>query len=164
MRNEWLFAVVVHLTMTTGSLADEVNVALHHHPTLLKMLQTNNELRDGVGLAAQRISPELTKAAQDHALYMARTGNFIRSINSTDFTVLSKYSLEILQPSPINEPKINAMYIFFETFGLTGFFDIDAWRMAVSKNSRKTSFTLVWFHRQRSSNFGAKFEKKPTTQ
>ena len=81
MRNEWLFAVVVHLTMTTGSLADEVNVALHHHPTLLKMLQANNELRDGVGLAAQRISPELTKAAQDHALFMARTGNFSHGSN-----------------------------------------------------------------------------------
>ena len=81
MRNVWLFAVVILLMMATGSLADHVNVALHHHPTLMKMLQTNNELRDGVGLAAQQISPELTKAAQDHALYMARTGNFSHGSN-----------------------------------------------------------------------------------
>ncbi len=51
-------------------------VPLHEHPTLLQMLKRNNELRLGVGLRTQRISPELTTAAQDHANYMARTGDF----------------------------------------------------------------------------------------
>lgn len=49
---------------------------LHEHPTLLRMLARNNDLRRRVGLRPHRISPELTKAAQDHAVYMARTGNF----------------------------------------------------------------------------------------
>ncbi|HTN76498.1 MAG TPA: CAP domain-containing protein [Pirellulaceae bacterium] len=49
---------------------------LHEHPTLLRMLGRNNELRRRVGLRPHRINPLLTKAAQDHAVYMARTGNF----------------------------------------------------------------------------------------
>jgi uncharacterized protein YkwD len=51
-------------------------VPLHEHPTLLQMLKRNNELRQGVGLLSQRMSPELTQAAQYHANYMARTGDF----------------------------------------------------------------------------------------
>ncbi|MBM4001626.1 MAG: CAP domain-containing protein [Planctomycetes bacterium] len=49
---------------------------LHAHPTLVRMWERNNELRASVGLAPHRLSPELTKAAQDHAVYMARTGDF----------------------------------------------------------------------------------------
>jgi len=49
---------------------------LAEHPTLLKMLFKNNLLRKTVGLRAHRIHPQLTKAAQDHAEYMARTGDF----------------------------------------------------------------------------------------
>ena len=49
---------------------------LHEHPTILRMLKRNNELRGRVGLRPHRINPELTKAAQDHAVYMARTGSF----------------------------------------------------------------------------------------
>lgn len=49
---------------------------LHEHPTLLKMLFRNNELRGTRGLWAHRINPLLTKAAQDHAVYMARTRDF----------------------------------------------------------------------------------------
>ena len=49
---------------------------LHKHPTLLKMLAKNNALRKSVGLKAQKMSPELCKAAQDHAWYMAKTGDF----------------------------------------------------------------------------------------
>ena len=49
---------------------------LHEHPTLLRMLTRNNALRQGRGLRAHRINPALTKAAQDHAVYMAKTGNF----------------------------------------------------------------------------------------
>lgn len=49
---------------------------LHEHPTLLAMLKRNNELRRSVGLRPQRINALLTKAAQNHAWFMARTGNF----------------------------------------------------------------------------------------
>ncbi|WDI41147.1 CAP domain-containing protein [Bremerella sp. P1] len=54
---------------------------LHKHPTLVKMWHHSNEVRGRYQLPAQRISPELTKAAQDHAWYMARTGQFSHSVN-----------------------------------------------------------------------------------
>lgn len=49
---------------------------LHRHPTLLSMLRRNNDIRRRLGLMPHRINPALTKAAQDHANYMARTGDF----------------------------------------------------------------------------------------
>lgn len=54
---------------------------LHEHPTLLRMLGRNNALRQRMGLRPHRINPQLTKAAQDHAVYMARTGNFSHHSN-----------------------------------------------------------------------------------
>ncbi len=54
---------------------------LHKHPTLVRMWRHSNEVRARYQLPAQRISPELTKAAQDHAWYMARTGQFSHSVN-----------------------------------------------------------------------------------
>lgn len=49
---------------------------LHRHPTLLSMLRRNNDVRRRVGLFPHRMNPVLTKAAQDHANYMARSGDF----------------------------------------------------------------------------------------
>ncbi len=56
----------------------QVQVAppLHRHPTLLSMLRRNNDIRRRLGLLPHRINPALTQAAQDHANYMARTGDF----------------------------------------------------------------------------------------
>ncbi len=54
---------------------------LHEHPTLVRMLDENNRLRVSVGLSPQQMSPELTRAAQDHARYMARTGSFSHHSN-----------------------------------------------------------------------------------
>jgi uncharacterized protein YkwD len=54
---------------------------LHEHPTLVRMLERNNALRRAVGLPPHRISPALTKAAQDHAWYMARSGAFSHDAN-----------------------------------------------------------------------------------
>lgn len=54
---------------------------LHQHPTLLKMLARNNQLRQSRGLRPHRISPSLTKAAQDHAAYMAKTRVFSHYAN-----------------------------------------------------------------------------------
>jgi uncharacterized protein YkwD len=54
---------------------------LHRHPVLFGMLQRNNSIRRRVGLWPHRISPSLTAAAQDHANYMARTGQFSHYVN-----------------------------------------------------------------------------------
>src|SRR5215218_8375021 len=54
---------------------------LHRHPTLVAMLRRSNVIRRAVGLKPQRINPALTKAAQDHANYMAATGDFSHYTN-----------------------------------------------------------------------------------
>jgi uncharacterized protein YkwD len=54
---------------------------LHRHPTLFGMLRRNNDIRRRVGLFPHRINPALTAAAQDHANYMARTGQFSHYVN-----------------------------------------------------------------------------------
>ncbi len=69
-------------------------VPLHEHPTLVRMLSENNRLRASVGLSAQEISPELTKAAQDHAWYMARTGHFSHHSNSGPVARALRYGFE----------------------------------------------------------------------
>lgn len=61
---------------TTGPIRRVLQRPLHRHPTLLGMLRRNNDIRRGVGLWPHRMNPALTKAAQDHANYMARTGDF----------------------------------------------------------------------------------------
>ena len=58
---------------------------LHEHPTLKQMLVRSNELRKAVGLRPHRMSPELTKAAQDHANYMSQTGVFSHYANGGPF-------------------------------------------------------------------------------
>jgi len=54
---------------------------LHRHPSLFGMLVRNNNLRRRVGLRPHRMNPALTAAAQDHANYMARTGQFSHYAN-----------------------------------------------------------------------------------
>jgi uncharacterized protein YkwD len=54
---------------------------LHRHPTLFGMLVRNNNIRRRVGLRPHRMNPALAKAAQDHANYMARTGQFSHYTN-----------------------------------------------------------------------------------
>lgn len=49
---------------------------LHEHPTIQAMLKENNRIRASLNLSSHSISPALTKAAQDHAQYMARTHDF----------------------------------------------------------------------------------------
>lgn len=61
--------------------AVQVQQPLHRHPTLLAMLRRSNQIRRNVGLRPQRINPALTKAAQDHANYMASTGSFSHYTN-----------------------------------------------------------------------------------
>lgn len=54
---------------------------LHRHPTLLHMLRRSNLIRRNVGLRPHKINPILCKAAQDHANYMAATGDFSHYTN-----------------------------------------------------------------------------------
>lgn len=70
------FAMCAVLAGVSRSTAQEDKPLLHEHPTLQRMLARSNELRRQVGLRAHRMSPELTKAAQDQANYMAQTGSF----------------------------------------------------------------------------------------
>jgi len=54
---------------------------LHRHPSLFGMLVRNNNIRRRVGLRPHRMNPALAAAAQDHANYMARTGQFSHYAN-----------------------------------------------------------------------------------
>ena len=54
---------------------------LHRHPTLFGMLTRNNNIRRRVGLRPHRMNPALAAAAQDHANYMAKTGQFSHYTN-----------------------------------------------------------------------------------
>ena len=74
-------AVKSEVKQASAEQAVKVEQPLHRHPTLLAMLRRNNQIRRNVGLRAQRINPALTKAAQDHANYMASTGDFSHYTN-----------------------------------------------------------------------------------
>ena len=89
------FCLLAALLATSVVLADEAATTpaastqaqastrpLHRHPTLFNMLLRNNSMRKRVGLRAHRMNSALTKAAQDHANYMARTGQFSHYVNS----------------------------------------------------------------------------------
>jgi len=83
-------------TAADGSTASQTQAApqvrpLHRHPTLLGMLVRNNNLRRRVGLSPHRMNPALAAAAQDHANYMARTGQFSHYANSGPQGRANKY-------------------------------------------------------------------------
>jgi hypothetical protein len=63
-----------------GQAAPQVR-PLHRHPTLFGMLVRNNNIRRRNGLRPHRMNPALAAAAQDHANYMARTGQFSHYTN-----------------------------------------------------------------------------------
>jgi uncharacterized protein YkwD len=65
---------------TQSTAAPQVR-PLHRHPTLFGMLTRNNNLRRRVGLRPHRMNPALAAAAQDHANYMATTGQFSHYTN-----------------------------------------------------------------------------------
>ncbi|MHB0959924.1 MAG: CAP domain-containing protein [Pirellulaceae bacterium] len=79
----WSLVSLVVLASLTGakSTAAPSKKPLHEHPTLVRMLKENNRLRASAGRSAQQMSAALTRAAQNHARYMARTGNFSHESN-----------------------------------------------------------------------------------
>ena len=64
---------------------------LHRHPTLFGMLTRNNNIRRRIGLRPHRMNPALAAAAQDHANYMARTGQFSHYTNGSPQSRANKY-------------------------------------------------------------------------
>jgi uncharacterized protein YkwD len=64
---------------------------LHRHPTLFGMLTRNNNIRRRVGLRPHRMNPALAAAAQDHANYMAKTGQFSHYTNGSPQSRANKY-------------------------------------------------------------------------
>lgn len=70
-----LVAGLIIMATALAVRADEPKAEplLHEHPTLVAMLTKSNELRQRVGLKPHRMNAKLTKAAQDHANYMAAT-------------------------------------------------------------------------------------------
>jgi Cysteine-rich secretory protein family len=87
-----LFASAAHgEETTTTEAATQQARPLHRHATLFGMLQRNNSIRRRVGLFPHRISPTLTAAAQDHANYMARTGQFSHYTNGSPQSRAGKY-------------------------------------------------------------------------
>lgn len=74
----------------SGAATQQVR-PLHRHPTLFGMLQRNNSIRRRVGLFPHRISPTLTAAAQDHANFMARSGQFSHYTNGSPQSRAGKY-------------------------------------------------------------------------
>lgn len=81
---------------SSGENSSQVQAApqvrpLHRHPTLFGMLVRNNNIRRRVGLAPHRMSPALAAAAQDHANYMARTGQFSHYTNDGPQGRANKY-------------------------------------------------------------------------
>lgn len=74
--------VCAHLAAEShDALLAQSKPLLIEHPTIVQMCACNNELRAEVGLPPQELSLELTRAAQDHARFMARTGNFSHHSN-----------------------------------------------------------------------------------
>lgn len=101
MRNTYWLAILLCATVALGDDAAKTPAAdasgasgqtaarqasapsrpLHRHPTIFGMLVRNNNLRRRVGLFPHRMNPALVAAAQDHANYMARTGQFSHYTN-----------------------------------------------------------------------------------
>jgi uncharacterized protein YkwD len=86
--------------------------ALHEHPTLVSMLQRNNAMRQSMGLPPHRMSPALTKAAQDHAWFMARTRAFSHESNGGPMFRAQRYGYRGLVRENIAMGQFNVSHVF----------------------------------------------------
>jgi uncharacterized protein YkwD len=87
-------ATATATTATPTTAATPVAVPkpqLHEHPTLVAMWQRNNQLRASAGRPPVAMSPTLTKAAQDHAWFMANSGQFSHEGNGGMVGRVRKY-------------------------------------------------------------------------
>jgi len=92
---------------------------LHRHPTLFGMLVRSNNMRRRAGLLPHRMNPALTKAAQDHAAYMARTGQFSHYANGGYQYRASKYGFRggVLENIAMNGGGLDAAFSMWQASG-----------------------------------------------
>jgi uncharacterized protein YkwD len=75
---------VISAGYASGSSHSHVALASYSgNATAQMMLDRNNQIRGSRGMPAQRLSDRLTNAAQQHASYMARTGQFSHNVNGS---------------------------------------------------------------------------------
>jgi uncharacterized protein YkwD len=97
---------------STPSVATGEKPPLHEHPTLVKMLDRNNALRRSAGLPPHRISPALTKAAQNHANFMARSGAFSHESNGGPMYRAQRYGYRNLVRENIALGQFDVTHVF----------------------------------------------------
>ena len=85
----WMVWALAGSQTILADMPEEAEVSI-----VQQMLERNNELRASVGLGPHRLSEELTKAAQDHAEYMARTGEFSHYVNGGPSDRAARYGYE----------------------------------------------------------------------
>lgn len=107
-----LVAADATVTTTASKTPAVQSPALHEHPTLVKMLERNNALRKSRGLPPHRISPALTKAAQNHAWFMARTGAFSHESNGGPMSRAQRYGYRNLVRENIAMGQTNVDHAF----------------------------------------------------
>ena len=117
--------VCAHTSLTVDPKS--LDTYLHEHPTMVAMLKENNRLRASVGLSPQRISPQLTMAAQDHANYMAATGNFSHHSNGGPAGRTARYGY----PYPASENIAMGQQSVYEAF--------QSWRSSSGHSANITS-------------------------
>jgi len=71
-----MFTTLLVAAILSAPPVEEKKEPIHERPIIVEMLKKNNEYRKGQKLKQMKISPELTRAAQGHADYIARTGNY----------------------------------------------------------------------------------------
>ncbi len=85
----WIVWTLAGSQTVLADMPEEAEVSI-----VQQMLERNNELRASVGLGPHRLSEELTKAAQDHAEYMSRTGEFSHYVNGGPSDRAARYGYE----------------------------------------------------------------------
>lgn len=86
------YIAILWVWLCSVALADQ----LHEHPTIIAIHQHNNLVRIDNGLSPHILSPKLTQAAQDQAVYLAKTHDFehITRENGSPGTRAAKYGYQ----------------------------------------------------------------------
>jgi uncharacterized protein YkwD len=89
------------------------------NPVTYQMFQTSNRLRGGVGLRQHRLCHLLTAAAQDHANYMAATGDFQHYSNGGPSGRALKYGHngQVLENIAMGQPDVPSAFATWQGSG-----------------------------------------------
>ena len=92
---------------------------LTEHPRLQSMLHVNNAHRQRVGLKPHAISEKLTKAAQDHANYMARFGSMDHYSNAGPQGRASRWGFRrgVLENIAVGQPTVESVFSTWRNSG-----------------------------------------------